>query len=263
MNMKTYQLLFVLIFFISCSSKNIVTEKNLTSFLATYTLNFDYTENENQFILKSENGYLKNKKEYVTKKSLSSHQSTDSVEQIAVISKVGKLKDKIFVLRPLISQYKTWFDGKKYFTETKMDVEKKSMIVKMISPEEKWNGVKEIPVPEGTGVYCYFSQLIDCVKVTGFFKEAKLKKVGEINFTIIWDGYPYMMSNFINMKEELFSRASIQYDEEDVEKKGTDTRYVLNVQDHSIFLFLDDSDMLKKMFWIAQGISQVRQAGSK
>lgn len=156
---------------------------------------------------------LKNKNQLVLKRQVFSSDDPEKkpLEKSIVISTPGSLK-KINVLRPLRSQYTVWFEKKKYFTEMKLDVKKKSLEVRMVSPEKQWNGVKHVSFPRGKGVYCFFSQVVDCVALTGFINEAVKREAGEMYFHLIWEGYPYFMEQYLNIKEEVFTRATFKYD---------------------------------------------------
>ena len=71
----------------------------------------------------------------------------------------------------------------------------------MVSPDKKWNGVKQVKFPvKGIGLYCFFSQLIECAKYTGFLSKALDANAGQMNFYLLWDGFPYI-NNQLTMKE--------------------------------------------------------------
>ena len=156
-----------------------------------------------------------------------------------------------------MSRYYVWFDDSKdrYTTTMKVNLKKKSMDIVLKSPEKQWNGKETIPFPKGTGVFCFYSQLIDCVKFTGFINMAIKKDVGKMNFHIIWDGYPYIQEQFVGLKKTVFSRAIFEY--EGVGKDG-EIQFSLKVENQSMFYFLDKNLKVVKQFWASQGYSLIR-----
>ena len=55
------------------------------------------------------------------------------------------------------------------------------MQVRLKSPESQWNQDELFKFPEGKGIYCFFSQIIECAAVTGFISEAMKQKSGRMN----------------------------------------------------------------------------------
>ena len=216
---------------------------------------FNYSDKNGQFVVQITSGPDKSGKGYFTKKvmELPNRQKDKVLEQSVVISTIGAVK-KNTILRPKLSQYNVWFDGKKYTSELKINAAKKAIDVKMTSPEKQWNGTRQVKFPSSTIVPCFFSQVIDCAKVAGFINKASDKKSGTMNLLIIWEGYPYLNETFSDFPSELFSEGVLEYDGKTTE---SERRFNLRVAGQSIFYVLNDKSEMSKMFWVSQGISMV------
>ena len=206
--------------------------------------------------MKMASGFNKKENTFFSKRSLQvlNKESDNILEQSIVFSNIGTLKKKTTILRPKMSQYSVWFDGKKYFSELKMNNAKKSIDVKMISPESQWNGTKQIKLPNTKSLYCFFSQLMECAQTTGFITKANKKESGSMNLYVVWEGYPYLNETYSDFPSELFSKAQLQY--EGKTKEG-EARYTLKVAGQSIFFVVDKTEKMRKMFWVSQGISLI------
>lgn len=223
---------------------------------------FNYTDKNGQYTVKSSSGYDKKNKSYFTKRTLEvpGREKDKVLEQSVVISSVGVLKKSTPILRPKISQYNVWFDGKKYTSELKMNVAKKAIDLKMTSPESQWNGNKSIKFPDSKTLPCFFSQVIDCAKISGFITKAIDKKTGTMKMLVVWEGYPYLNETFTDFPSELFSVAELEYDGK---TKQNEQRFNLRVAGQSIFYVLNDKNVVTKMFWVSQGITMTSKSLSK
>lgn len=223
-------------------------------------LEYNFTDKSGDFGLSREVGYRRQENEFVVKKLLSdkSDESTTKVlEKSITISTAGRMGESLSILRPKISQYQVWFDGKKYFSEQIVDVESKSLKVKYSSVDKEWNGEKSFPFPDGTGVFCFFSQVIECVQTTKFLSISRNKQMGEMNFHVIWEGFPFVQEQYTNLpKDTPFTKAILRYDGK---TEKSEDRFSLKVGGEVIFYVVDDDLRLKKMFWVSQGVSVVRK----
>lgn len=240
----------------SCSSTK---SDNITSILPA-TLKVDTYAFEDQsgaFLLQTDRRYVKKNNEFVVKRKLYAvgDPSKKTLEKSISISNFGVYKG-IKILRPYLSQYHIWFDGKKYSSELKINIKKKSLDIKLRSPEEKWNGNKTVPFPKGPGAFCFYSQLSECAKVTGFLEKAIDRKSGDFNFHIIWDGYPYIMDQYANIPPSVFAPARMSYGGM---VKKTHYRFSLEVGGQVQFLIFNKKLELSKVLWVSQGISIIKQ----
>jgi hypothetical protein len=130
----------------------------------------------------------------------------------------------------------------------------------MTSPEAQWNGLKQYKFPSSKILPCFFSQVIECAKISGFIKKATDKKTGVMNFLVIWEGFPYLNETFSDFPSELFSSAQLEYDGKTKEKER---RFNLRVAGQSIFYVINDKDIMTKMFWVSQGITMTSRSAVK
>lgn len=256
---KSFLLFTLILLFSSCSHTKKAAEikKDLTH----GEEKFSYTDKNGQFLVRLASGFNKKTNVFFTKRSLEVPNGDQNkiLETSVTFSDLGSIKKKN-VLRPKLSQYNVWFDGKKYFSEIKMVPAKKSMEVKMVSPETQWNGTKQIKLPSTKALYCFFSQVVECAKTVGFLAEASKKEEGALNFYLIWEGYPYLNETFTNVPSQLFTKAQLEYDGV---TKENERRFNLKVAGQSIFYIVDDKMQMKKMFWVSQGISMVNSSSKK
>jgi|GEM_PF-504190 len=258
--MNKFLVLIILgLFVVSCSSTKKAAE--IKKDLIHAPEKYSYTDKNGQFLVRLSSGFNKKNNSFFTKRSLEiPGKDTDNLLETSVtFSDLGSVKKKN-MLRPKLSQYNVWFDGKKYFSELKMNQAKKAMDVRMVSPESQWNGVKQIKLPSTKALYCFFSQIIECAKTVGFLAESSKKEEGALYFYLIWEGYPYLNETFTNIPSQLFSKAQLEYDGI---TKDNERRFNLKVAGQSIFYVVDDKFQMKKMFWVSQGISMVSSSAKK
>jgi hypothetical protein len=251
---RLFQILFSLFFLLGCSSSNSI--KGAGS-ISQYSKKYNLQDKGGDYLVNRESGMDKKSGNYFTKYRIYKKGKGDGeiLEQSVVFSTPGLLKGKLKALRPYRSQFQIWFEKKKYQSETSLNRQSKSMDLILKSPEAQWNGFKKENFPKSkNGVFCYFSQVIECAQFTGFIEKAIKKDMGEMNFIIVWDGYPYIQEQYVNLPGTLFSQASLIYD-----GKNTygEVRFSLNVAGNKIFYFLDNKYHLSKIFWPGQGMSMV------
>ena len=227
---------------------------------------FYLIDKSGHYLVKRERGYDKKRKGLVVKNrifSIGGGEQKKLLEKSIAISRPGTLKfknsrGKVSILRPQISQYTVWLEGEKYFSEIKLNEKARGLDVRLIAPEGHSKGRETktvVPFPKGNGVYCFFSQLIECIKATSFITQALEKEVGNMSFFIIWDGHPYFQEQYENLPSHLFSFATLEYDGKNREGES---RFTLQVAGQSIFYFLDSQGELRKQFWVSQGMSMVK-----
>ena len=259
MNKCIWAILFSFILY-SCASSNKV---QLKKDLVRGEEKFNYSDKNGQFLVRLTSGFNKKENTFFTKRILEipDKENDNVLEQSVALSEIGTLKKNKTILRPKLSQFNIWFEGKKFFTELKLNSLKKSIEVKMVSPETQWNGTKLVKLPSTKALYCFFSQVIECAKTIGFLGEAIKKDTGSMNFYIIWEGYPYLSETFSDFPNELFSKAQLEYDGKT--KNSEERRFNLKVGGQSIFFVVDGHEQMKKMFWVSQGISMISKLALK
>lgn len=247
----------ILVLILLVSSCSHLTNKKPQDVLSKDGNTFLYTDKNGKFKTIITYGQSAKDKSFFVKKILEipNREKDNVLEQSIVFSEAGSVKGAN-ILRPKMSQYNVWFDGKKYFSEIKVNPKSKSLEVKMVSPESQWNGIKQFKFPSTKAISCFFSQLVECVKISGFLEKMKKNPKAKMSLYVIWEGYPYLNETYSDFPSELFSKATI---EADGTTKNNEKKFNLNVAGQSIFYSLDENNVFKKMFWVSQGISMVEK----
>jgi hypothetical protein len=264
--MKSFKLiklrvLFLLFICLACASRNSGVSSRKSNLLSSsVSEQFELSDKSGRFLLKRESGRESSNKNFVVRQSLNEMSGKrETLEQLITVSQIGTLNNKLMVMRPLRSQYSIWFEGQRYFSEMELDIPTKSMKVKLRSPESQWNGEENIRFPDDQSVYCFFATLIECAGLTGFISTAIEKKIGRMNLMIIWEGYPYMSSQYSDIPDELFTAAILEYDGNSDRHKN---RFSLRFAGQSLFFFVSDNGRFDRYFWVSQGLSVVRRGQS-
>jgi hypothetical protein len=255
---KIFILLGLILFVTGCSFLNRgpstsggTSTSSLTSSSKT---RFKMTDKAGEFVVYRENGSSSN--QFISKRQVVPFDDDKSkvLEQGIAISKVGSVGKDFKIMRPYKSQYSVWFDGKKYQTNMILNEKKRTLNVKLKSPEKQWNGVQSFQFPDSKSIYCFFSQVLECAAITGYFSRVLEKKRGQMNFYIVWDGYPYFQEQYLNVPNSLFSKAQFNYDGKN---KLGESRFSLKFGGQVIFFLLNKENKFVKKFWITQGLSMV------
>lgn len=238
-------LLFLLSFLFSCSSVQKIS--SLSSSKRLYI----WKDKSGEFVL--ERDVRVSKKKLATRSTLSLLSNrTKVLEKTVGVSQIGLVKirgNTIASLRPFASQHSIWFDKKEYFSQLKVNAKKKALDVKLSSPEEKWKGAKEFKFPKGF-IFCFFSQIPECVKRHGLLKMDNRGK----QIYIIWDSYPYHTEQLEGVLDQPFQSANFAFN---TVIRG-EKRYSLNLENQILFYHFNNRDEFEKMYWIAQGITVKR-----
>jgi hypothetical protein len=248
-------LIIILVFIFNACATSKKEEQKLTQENSKYF----YQDKNGKFISKISKGINAKDGGYFLKRTIEIEgKAKDSVlEQVIVISEPGNVKG-INILRPKIAQYNVWFDGKKYSTDLKVNSSKKSVEVKIKNPDKE--EIKEIKFPSTKVISCFYSQIPDCVRLSGFLDMASGKKKNKMPMYVIWEGYPFLNETFSEVPAELFSSAEVEFD--GITKEGNQ-KISVSILGQSIFYEIDKTGSFKKMFWVAQGISMVESSLKK
>jgi len=214
----------------------------------TYTL----TDKSGVFEYTHQSNYVKKNNRLITKYQVKARDTEGKVlEQAVIFSNPGRVKE-VSLSRPEISQYTVWFEGKKYFTEIKLNPKSKTLDLKLESPEKQWNGSKSLPLPKDAILMCYLGQIMECAKQTGFISKSIKAQTGTMNFYLIVEGYPFFQEQYIGVEDSPLIRSQLVYD--GTNPQG-EKRYSLNFSGQSIFYFLNGKQEMIKKFWVSQGLT--------
>mgnify|MGYP000005426757 CR=1 FL=1 len=241
----------ILILLSSCS---VFKSKKLS--LSNDSAEFTQKEEQGEFITLRESGFNKAKEFIVKSSTKSDEEKSLSIEKGITFSKVHTIGKRISGLIPVRSEVIYYLNGQKYLSQFSYNIEDRSILVRMESPEGQWNGEKSFSLPKGNGNICYYSTVIECAIKTGFAKKSIRNGGGKMNFFLIWEGYPYFHEQFINVPGRPFSKASLTYD--GTNKYG-EHRFTLDAGGQNQFYFVDKSFKIKKHIWASQGFTRERK----
>ncbi len=222
--------------------------------MISYKKNYVLTYKSGTFSLARESGFDSSSRNYVTKYKIQDTNNQKILEKVITFSEVKNLSKKVKVLSPVKSKYQVWFDGKVHQTTMTVNEKEGLLLVKMRSPEDQWNGEKRVPMVKGNGVRCFYSQVVECAYRIGFLQKAIKLKSGKMAFSLIWEGYPYIQEQYLNIKSEPVTQASLSYDGKN---QVGEHRFSLNFGGNSVFYFVDKKFRLDRIFWPSQGLSVV------
>ena len=241
------------LFSCSCAffkKEDIVKKKNPPFYKKKYEL----VDKHGRFSVYREAGRAKKNLDYIVKKQVRSLRNQKKiVEQSIAVATPGRLK-QVSLLRPKISQYKVWLNAKEYFSELRIDVENRKMVLKMKSPDPRWQGIKTFPFPKGNGVFCFYSMVIECLSKTGLIEKAIKNKAGTISFHMIWDGHPYLQEQYVNLPSRLFAPATLSFEGKESQDEY---RFSLEVEGQTLFYGINKEGIPIKLFWVSEGLSMV------
>ena len=244
---RSYSLIFTIFIFQSCSYLSL----NNKALLNSRTQSFSQEEEAGEFLFRRKVGFDGNKN-YVVKSDLTKLGNEDiALEKTITISKVKTINKKLRLLIPQKSESQYFLDGKKYFS--RISISDKKITVKMISPEKQWNGEKEFVLTKGNGNICFYANIVECAIVSGFLSKAIETNMGKMNFYIVWEGYPYFHEQFLNIPNEVFSRATLVYDGVNRRKEH---RLTLSAGGQSQFYFVDKEYKIIRHVWSSQGFQR-------
>jgi len=242
--------LIALIFFTSCSflgsKKDSLKKDNAV---------YNQVEENGKYVAVRDSGFTSSKS-FVVKTSVKNDLKSDLyLEKNVTISDVQSITKKVRALLPRKSESVYYLNGKRYSTRMNLEKYEGKIVVRMVSPEAQWNGEKVFDIPKGNGNLCFYSSVVECSIVTGFLKQAIKNGGGKMNFTLIWESYPYFQEQFINIPSEPTSIANIVYD--GVNRLGQH-RLTLEAGGQSQFYFINKKFEIVKHIWAAQGFTRER-----
>lgn len=216
-------------------------------------LNYEFVDTSGTFLKKRHKGFDRNKNLVVKSEISFKGKNSPPVERLISLSRTNNNVNGVELLMPTKSEVIYWFDGKKYLSSIYFDAEKNEVRAISKSEEKEWNKITKRKVHPSRKAYCFFSQVIECVRKSGFFKRARSSRSGSMNLEIVWDGYPFFNEQYLNNKEDLVVPAKFSFASK--EAAGI-YKYTLDVDGQVVHYLIYRDEHLAKMFWVAQGISQ-------
>jgi hypothetical protein len=170
------------------------------------------------------------------------------LEKTFAVSDIGSVstrRGREIAIRPSLSQHTVWLEGKRYFTQLKLNTKTKSLEAIMDSPDPNKQGKRSIRVPKGQ-VFCFYSQLPECLIASGLISQAKTSN-RRPRFYIVWDSWPYHQEHFTGLKNSPFAAATIG-----IEGKNS---FVVEFSGQIISLHFSNDMTFARLLWTSQGIS--------
>lgn len=238
-----------LIFFASCAShKPELSQSVVRNNAKTYS----YRDISGQFEFAREVKLDKSKLASRVQVMAGSDQKEKLLEKTFAISSIGSVKTRrgrALAIRPDIAQHTVWLEGKKYFSQMKMNLKKRKLEVIMESPEDKWKGTRELTLPRGR-IFCFYSQLPECLVASGLLVSTQ-KSRNPAYFYLIWDSWPYHQEHFTGISSSAFAKASVSLER----KEKNLLRHVVEVNGQIMNLHFSNDGSFIRMFWTTQGLS--------
>ena len=175
------------------------------------------------------------------------------IEKSITVSRVGSIKDnniRQLTVRPEVSEYEVWIEGKKYYSRIEINPAKRAMILSYDGPEPRWQGKSEIAFPKSK-FFCFYNQIPECLYHNYFLKSILNYKRKSKEFYVVWDSFPFIKELYSQIGTKLFSAASVKYD-------GSHNgliRFAVEVEGQIILYQFDSSFNLVKVAWISQGVT--------
>ncbi|MAW07433.1 MAG: hypothetical protein CME61_04020 [Halobacteriovoraceae bacterium] len=239
----------LLLSFTSCAYVDILTTGKTKSDDLKSNQAYNYKDASGTYFLHRKFGN-NSKGDFVLKKLLKKSSGGKYLERFVSISAKKQFNPKVKYLNPKMSETVFWLSGKKH----KSLINISNNVIEVETSINNKRGTRYRFDITNEKLNCFFSQLTECVALTNFFNIAQKKKMGQMNFNVIWDGFPFFHEQYLNQKSEVVQSARLTY----LEKAKNSYKYQLEVDDQIIFYFLDDNLKLKKFYWVALGVSQER-----
>lgn len=190
----------------------------------------------------------------VTRVQLFSPEGTGEklLEKTFAISSIGSVKTRAgrsLAIRPEHSQHTVWLEGKRYFSQLKLNARTRKLEALLESPESRWSGRKDLPVPKGR-VFCFYSQLPECLVAGNMLVAAKGAR-RPVRFFVVWDSWPYHQEHFTGLGPGAFVRAALSVEA----SQQSHTRYIVEINGQLLNLHFSNEGSFIRMFWTTQGIS--------
>ena len=217
-------------------------------------LKYEFNDTTGSFIKLRKKGFDSLQNNVIKSIIYSENKIETPVEKLVSISGKNNNVKKLNLLQPLKSEVVYWFDGNRYKSTINYDSVEKQYVVRSMGKEKEWNRIVRLKVGDKKKAYCFFSQIVECAEVSGFFERSRKSKSGAMNVQVIWDGYPFFNEQYLNDKKSVSSKGKLSY----IGKETTGLhKYALNIDGQVIHYFIYRDKYLAKLFWVSQGISQV------
>ncbi len=172
------------------------------------------------------------------------------IERVKTISRLGKLrKSNLNILRPQYSFMEVWIDKVQQGAVYKLNPKEASFNV--VVQNEVGLRKEQVVFPKRVGLFCFSSQVVECLRVTGFFKKALKYRNGLARLNVIWEGAYTHYKIYEYYPKEVFTPATFEY--VGLSKEGL-YKFALNFKDQIIIYLLDRDFKLYSWSWATIGV---------
>jgi len=227
-------------------------EKRIEQIAGNNARVFSYRDESGDFDISREVKYSKGRLATRVQILTSASGSERMLEKSFAVSSLGSVKTRSgrsMAIRPEVSQHTVWLDGKKYFSQLKLNTRTKSLEAITETPDAQGQGKKSVRVPRGK-IFCFYSQLPECLVLAGLLE--KVNAAGRRGaFVLVWDSWPFHQEHFTGLGPSAFAGASVMLER----ASDSERRYTVDVVGQSISLHFSEDYTFLRLFWTAQGIS--------
>lgn len=156
-------------------------------------------------------------------------------------------------LRPLISQYKGWFDGMEYSNQIKISYAKRQVEVLTDAKNGKYPVSQKFSLPPENKKLCFFHMVPECLKLWGIPQKIELNKNFETWFYVILDAFPFLEMQYEGIPNKWITEATLVYDG----FKDKEHQFSLEIHEQAISLKFNEKWDFLALFWVSQGVNMV------
>lgn len=252
-----FQILFAVLLLTGCASSKLKQkQKNIlasTKTLKNHNLNqvLIFADNSGKFSIKRS---LKNQgNKLLFQRMIYEDDFSKFLERSRSVSVFNQSLSEENVLRPMVSQFKAWFDGQEYSNQIKFSYSKREVEVLTQSKESKYPASQKFSLPPDNKKLCFFYMVTECMKLWGVPEKVALSPSYETWFYVIMDAYPFLDLIYNEIPNKWITEATLVYDG----FKDKEHQFSLELHDQIISLKFNEKWDFVAMYWVSQGISMV------
>lgn len=156
-------------------------------------------------------------------------------------------------LRPVVSQYKGWFDGVEYSNQIKLSYSKREVEILTETKDKKYAASQKFSLPPENKKLCFFNMIPECIKLWGIPQQIGQSKNFETWFYVVMDAYPFIDLQYNDVSNKWITEATLIYDG----MKDKEHQFSLEFQGQAIALKFNEKWDFVALYWVSQGVSMV------
>jgi len=156
-------------------------------------------------------------------------------------------------IKPVLSQYKAWFDGVEYTNQFKISYKTREVEILVDSKDKKYPPRQKFSLPPDNKKICFFSMIPECIKLWGIPAKILHSKNFETWFYVIMDAYPFIELQYSDIPNKWITEATLVY--EGIQDK--EHQFTMEMHEQAISLKFNESWIFIALYWVSQGLSMV------